>query len=164
MISRFVALRDEINLFSHQIKRKKQKFMLCCFHTLSRGRDGKSWTWFCSRMSRLTSHISHHPVLFRWSAFYSQSDWCRCRSDYTLLTNCARCHSASLITDSIGEWRHRLQCVVDQNGGHTEHVSQPSVLWNHCCYRRKFCWSIFCGVQHDFRGNYLRAFSNAKFS
>ena len=101
---------------------KKQKFMLCCFHTLSRGRDGKSWTWFCSRMSRLTSHISHHPVLFRWSAFYSQSDWCRCRSDYTLLTNCARCHSASLITDSIGEWRHRLQCVVDQNGGHTEHT------------------------------------------
>lgn len=25
------------------------------------------------------------------------------------------------IDQSIGEWRRRLQCVVDENGGHIEH-------------------------------------------
>ena len=26
------------------------------------------------------------------------------------------------IGNNIGEWRRRLQCVVDQNGRHTEHT------------------------------------------
>ena len=61
-------------------------------------------------MTPLTSVFS--KILFVYKEF----------CDYGTL-NC--CHNVSLI--ALGQWRRRLECVVQQQGGHIEHYDMKTV-------------------------------------